>query len=89
MPLKDILLENIPERFHQEPDCKALFQIVHFNKFNDITELRAYLDKEVKETEGWLKNNSSTGAQAVIHIRDNVIKLETMKRCREYVEKYC
>ena len=88
MSFTEELKKTIPERFHSEPDFKALIDIVRLNNLNSKEELLNYLDKEINEVEEWIKNNQATGGTVVKDLRDKTIKLGTCKSCKRYLEEY-
>ena len=88
MSFLEELKKSIPERFHSEPDFKALIDIARLNNFNSKEELLDHLEREIKQIEDWLKNNQDTGGTIVKDLRDKSIKLGTCKACIRYIEEY-
>lgn len=88
MTFRDEIKKTIPERLHVEPDFKALHDMVALNNIKSKDELTAYLDREIKAIEEWLKKNQSAGGTMVKVLRDKIIKLDCLKNCKGMCDEF-
>ena len=86
--LIDEIKQKVPERFHAEPDFKALIDTVRLNNFDSKEAVLDYLKKEIKQIEEWVSKNQQTGGTVVKDLRDKMIKLGTLKGCQKYLQDY-
>ncbi len=88
MDLKAELEKRAPSPIQKEPDFRALLEVVSSKLFDTKEGLLAHIEDEIKENEDWLKQNSATGGTMIMQIRDKVLLLGTLRKAKEYTEKY-
>lgn len=88
MDLKETLLKKAPAHIQKEPDFRALLEVVSSKLFDTKEGLLAHINEEIQEIEDWLKQNSATGGTMIMQIRDKVLLLGTLRKAKEYTEKY-
>ena len=81
--------KKVPERFHAEPDFKALIDTVRLNEIHSKIDLLAYFEREIKDIEIWITGNIKTGGTIVKDLRDKMIRLGSLKSGQKYIEEYC
>ena len=88
MDLKETLLKNVPAHIQKEPDFRALLEVASSKLFDTKDGLLVHIKDEIQENEDWLKQNSATGGTMIMQIRDKVLLLGTLRKAKEYTEKY-
>ena len=88
MGLKETLLKKAPPHIQKEPDFRVLLEVVSSKLFDTKDGLLAHINDEIQENEDWLKQNSATGGTMIMQIRDKVLLLGTLRKAKEYTERY-
>ncbi len=88
MSLRKEILEKIPDDLKREPEVKTLLEHIELQKLKTKEELQAYLQREIREMERWIKEHKQDGETRVKEVRDKALRLGIFRKCEEITRNF-
>lgn len=88
MSLKNEFMEKLPDSLKQDQHCLALFDHIKEHNIDTSEHLFNFLDQKISLVEKWLEENQNSGTTMAKTVRDKVVELGFLKKCRQLSKEF-